>query len=63
MLIIAEEWLKLYQQLNKFENGSVSYKGETIQLELKNYEPILKEAKEKASKAHFDEAMAYYRGF
>ncbi len=53
----AEEWLKLYQQLNKFENGSVSYKGETIQLELKNYEPILNEAKEKASKAHFDEAM------
>ncbi len=53
----AEEWIKLNQQLNKFEKGSISNKGETIQLELKNYEPILKEAKEKASKAHFDEAM------
>ncbi|MCW3785835.1 hypothetical protein [Plebeiibacterium sediminum] len=53
----AEEWIKLNQQLSKFENGNISYKGETIQLELKDYEPVLKEARKKASKAHFDEAI------
>ncbi len=53
----ADGWINLNQILNDFTGSIISYKGENIHLEIKDYVPIFKQAKENASKGHFDEAI------
>ncbi len=53
----ADGWIKMNQTLSDFNGESISYKGETINLEIKDYVPVLEQAKATASKEHFDEAI------
>ncbi len=54
----AGNWIKLNQVLSDFTGGSISYKGESINLEIKDYVPVLEQAIESASKEHYEEATS-----
>lgn len=47
-------WIRLNKVLARFDDGSVSNKGETVIFQIKDYAPLLVEAKAKAAKAHYD---------
>jgi len=49
-------WIALNNKIKKL-GSEVTYKGETIKLEYKDYIPLRDEARVKASKAHYDAAL------
>ncbi len=49
-------WIALNNKIKKI-GSEVTYKGETIKLEYKDYIPLRDEARVKASKAHYDAAL------
>ncbi len=53
----APGWIKLNLLLSDFKVSSISYSGESVVFKIVDYTPLLQEAKEKASKEHFDEAL------
>ena len=50
-------WIAMNDVLEQFPGGEISYKGETIELQVKDYRPLLKEARAKAAKAHMNAAL------
>ncbi len=55
------EWIALNDVLEQFPDYKISYKGQTIQLQVKNYRPLLKTARKKAAKAHMEAALQIIR--
>ena len=47
-------WMRLNKVLARFDGGSVSNKGETVTFQIRDYAPLLEEARAKAAKAHYD---------
>ncbi|UBM63375.1 hypothetical protein LA303_05260 [Candidatus Sulfidibacterium hydrothermale] len=51
------DWIKLNDILEMFPDGVISCKGKTIPLQVKDYRPLLKEARAKAAAAHMKAAL------
>lgn len=55
-------WISLNKTLAKFSGGKISFKEETITLQVKDYTALKTEAETKAAKAHFDAGVKIIEG-
>lgn len=53
----APDWIEMMETFSQFPNHQVENKGEVIKFEIKDYKPLLAEAKTKANEAHYLEGI------